>query len=56
MIIVDTNLYYSNSWTNCETNSNVLSVQAEISRLGDLVISLLATGPKGRGFEPGQGD
>jgi hypothetical protein len=26
------------------------------SRLGDVVFSLLATGPKGRRFEPGQGD
>jgi hypothetical protein len=27
-----------------------------ISRLGGVVISVLATGPKGCGFEPGQGD
>jgi hypothetical protein len=26
------------------------------SRLGDVVVSVLATGPKGCGFEPGQGD
>jgi hypothetical protein len=26
------------------------------SRLGGVVVSVLATGPKGRGFEPGQGD
>jgi hypothetical protein len=25
-------------------------------RLGGIVVSVLATGPKGRGFEPGQGD
>jgi hypothetical protein len=26
------------------------------SRLDGVVVSVLATGPKGRGFEPGQGD
>jgi hypothetical protein len=26
------------------------------SRLGGVVVSVLATGPKGRGFEPGQDD
>jgi hypothetical protein len=28
----------------------------EHSRLGGVVVSVLATGPKGCGFEPGQGD
>jgi hypothetical protein len=27
-----------------------------MSRLGGVVVSVLATGPKGCGFEPGQGD
>jgi hypothetical protein len=27
-----------------------------LSRLGGVVVSVLATEPKGRGFEPGQGD
>jgi hypothetical protein len=27
-----------------------------VSRLGDVVVSVLATGPKGRRFEHGQGD
>jgi hypothetical protein len=27
-----------------------------LSRLGDAVVSALTTGPKGRGFEPGQGN
>jgi hypothetical protein len=27
-----------------------------VSRLGGVVVSVLATGPIGRGFEPGQGD
>jgi hypothetical protein len=26
------------------------------NRLGGVVVSVLATGPQGRGFEPGQGD
>jgi hypothetical protein len=25
-------------------------------RLGDVVVSVLASGPKGRGFKPGRGD
>jgi hypothetical protein len=28
----------------------------DLSHLGSVVVSVLATGPKGRGFEPGQGD
>jgi hypothetical protein len=27
-----------------------------LCRLGGVVVSVLVTGPKGRGFEPGQGD
>jgi hypothetical protein len=27
-----------------------------MGRFGGVVVSMLATGPKGRGFEPGQGD
>jgi hypothetical protein len=26
------------------------------TRLGDVVVSVLTTGPKSRGFKPGQGD
>jgi hypothetical protein len=28
----------------------------QLSHLGGIVVSVLATGPKGCGFEPGQGD
>jgi hypothetical protein len=28
----------------------------DMSRLGDVVVSVLATGPKGRGLKPGRGD
>jgi hypothetical protein len=31
-------------------------IKAIKSRLGDVVVGVLATGPKGCGFEPGQGD
>jgi hypothetical protein len=31
-------------------------VQSESSHLGGVVVSVLATGPKGCGFEPGLGD
>jgi hypothetical protein len=34
---------------------NVFCMQSD-SRLGGVVVSVLATGPKGHGFEPGQGD
>jgi hypothetical protein len=30
--------------------------KSEQSRLGGVVVSVFATGPKGCGFEPGQGD
>jgi hypothetical protein len=31
-------------------------VRGDLSLLGAVVISVLATGPKGRGFKPGRGD
>jgi hypothetical protein len=33
-----------------------LCSQVETDRLGGVVVSVLATGPKGRRFKPGQGD
>jgi hypothetical protein len=32
------------------------TVMPTLRRLGGVVVSVLATGPKNRGFEPGQGD
>jgi hypothetical protein len=39
-----------------ETSWVVKHVLWLFSRLGGIVVSMLATGPKGCGFEPGQGD
>jgi hypothetical protein len=36
--------------------SNTPGHLPHIGRFGGVVISVLATGPKGRSFEPGQGD
>jgi hypothetical protein len=34
---------------------NLLQIQMQILALGGLVVSVLATGPKDRGFKPGRG-
>jgi hypothetical protein len=34
----------------------MLESKEHLSRLGGVVVSVLATGPKGCGFEPGQSD
>jgi hypothetical protein len=32
-----------------------ISIKIQASRLGGVVVSMIATGPKGHGFKPGQG-
>jgi hypothetical protein len=46
--------YFVDCGRSSETKTCV--VYLPTSRLGGLVVSVLATGPKGCGFEPGQGD
>jgi hypothetical protein len=43
------------NWHQCLHYRKVLDT-AQHSCLGGVVVSVLATGPKGCGFEPGQGD
>jgi hypothetical protein len=43
-----------NSQRNCETESAVIIIM--VSHLDGVMVSMLATGPQGRGFKPSRGD
>jgi hypothetical protein len=49
------NLWIRNNLKECSCGL-ILTYYPIIRRLGGVVVSVLATGPKGRGFKPGRGD
>jgi hypothetical protein len=54
-------IYQSSGWDPGTMGIRVMPYRSirshsSVCRLGGVVVSVLSTGPKGRGFEPGQGD
>jgi hypothetical protein len=55
-LAVSYNIQFPSLLTVCSDNPSIITCYSTVSRLGDVVLSVLATGPKSRGFKPGQGD
>jgi hypothetical protein len=53
---VESRILYCRRLSNKHKSLSSSLCNAIFSRLGGVVVSVLATGPKGCGFEPGQGD